>query len=574
MMSLLRPFALAAVPLLLLLQGAGAAPPRPESPASPALARPRLVVLISIDQLRADFLTRFADLYLPAAAPGGAGGFRYLMERGAYHTDSHHDHFPLYTGPGHAVQLTGAPPYKSGIISNSWFDRDLGRRYCVGDPESPLVGLPNPQAGTGISPRTLRVTTVGDELEMATGGQAKVWGLAFKDRAAVLMAGHTVDGVLWFDEQTGAWISSRYYRPDGTLPKWVSDWNAAKKIDTYFDRRWKLSVPPEALKRLWTPGNRHAADPASLGKTFGAEGHPVNGGLNAPGAAFYDALTTTPFGNEYVLETARELIGRESLGQDEVPDILAINLSTNDYVGHAYGPDSAEVLDVTVQTDRQLSGFFQFLEKTVPGGLANVTLVLTADHGVAPIAAEMKAASGLGGTFAGKALRDATEAALVSELGTGPWTKELVEVNYYLDTDALKAQGIPAARAEEIAAAALRRQPGIYAAYTRTQLLEGRMLDNDIARRVTRSFHPKVSGDVVIVTDPFWMPGGATGTTHGSPYSYDTSVPLILAGFGIRPGRYTERASTLDIAPTLSDILGILQPSGNEGRILAARAPR
>jgi hypothetical protein len=186
----------------------------------------------------------------------------------------------------------------------------------------------------------------------------------------------------------------------------------------------------------------------------------------------------------------------------------------------------------------------------------------------------MKAASGLGGTFSSKALQDATEAALVAELGAGPWTKELVEVNYYLDTEALRAKGIPSARAEEIAAAALRRQPGIYAAYTRTQILEGRMLDNDIARRVARSFHPKVSGDVVIVADPFWMPGGGTGTTHGSPYTYDTAVPVILAGFGIQPGRYTERASTLDIAPTLADILGILQPSGSEGRILAARAAR
>lgn len=575
MIRLLRPVAVATVLLLLFVQCARSAPAKPAAAKSPALARPRLVVLISIDQLRADYLTRFADLYLPAETRGGAGGFRYLMERGAYHADSHHDHFPLYTGPGHAVQLTGSPPYKSGIVSNDWFDRGLDKeRYCVEDPQSPLVGAADPAREMGISPITLRVSTVGDELKMATGRQARVWGLGFKDRAAVLMAGHLADGVLWFDGQSGAWVTSRYYRKDGTLPRWVSEWNAAKKVDAYFGRRWTLSVPPEALRRLWTPDNEHAGDRNGLGKTFGTEGHPVDGGVAAPGPAFYNAFTTTPFGNEYVLDTARELVRRESLGQDEVPDILAINLSTNDYVGHAYGPDSAEVLDVTVQTDRQLSGFFQFLEKAVPGGLANVTLVLTADHGVAPIAAEMKAASGLGGTFAAKALRDAAEAALVAELGAGPWTQELVEVNYYLDIEALRAKGIPASRAEEIAAAALRRQPGIYAAYTRTQLLEGRMLDNDIARRVARSFHPQVSGDVVIVTDPFWMPGGGTGTTHGSPYSYDTAVPVIFAGFGIRPGRYTERASTLDIAPTLSDILGTLHPSGSEGRILSAARDR
>ncbi|HEX2224972.1 MAG TPA: alkaline phosphatase family protein [Thermoanaerobaculia bacterium] len=558
-----RPALVAAVLLLLSVQGGQAAP-----------ARPRLVVVISIDQLRADYLRRFEDLYLPAATAGGPGGFRYLMERGAYYTDAHHDHFPLYTGPGHAVQLTGSPSYKSGVVSNNWFDRDLKggrRRYCVGDPESPLVGVPDPQPDTGISPRTLRVTTVGDELEMATGRQAKVWGLAFKDRAAVLMAGHTVDGVLWFDEGTGAWVSSRYYRPDGTLPRWVNDWNAAKKIDAYFGRRWTLSVPADALKRLWAPENRHVNPPPGMGATFGAEGHPVTGGVAAPGPAFYDAFTYTPFGNEYVLDTARELIRREGLGQDEVPDLLALNFSTNDYIGHAFGPDSAEVLDVSVQTDRQLSAFFQYLDKTVPGGLKNVTLVLTADHGVAPIAAEMKAASGMGGTYSNRTLQTEAEAALVAELGAGPWTRDLVDINYYLDLDALRAKGVPAARAEEIVAAALRRQPGIYAAYTRTQILEGRLPDHDIARRVARSFHPKVSGDVMIVTDPFWMSGGATGTTHGSPYTYDTAVPVIFAGFGVRPGRYTERASTLDIAPTLSDILGVLPPSGSEGRVLLAR---
>jgi predicted AlkP superfamily pyrophosphatase or phosphodiesterase len=546
--------------LLVLATAAGAAVP----------AKPRLVVLISIDQFRADYQTRFVDLFLPPVTKDGPGGFRYLMERGAYHTDAHHDHFPLYTGPGHSIHFTGAPPYKSGIVSNDWFDRGLDHeRYCVEDPDSPLVP---PSSKPGISPVTLRVTTVGDELKMATGGQAKVWGLALKDRAAVLMAGHLADSVLWFDDQTGSWISSRYYRKDGTLPKWVVDWNAQKKIDPFFGKAWTLSVPPAALKRLWTPGNQHASNPSGLGTSFGPNGHKIDGGLPAPGPAFYKAFTTTPYANDYVLNTARELIRREGLGMDAIPDILAINLSSNDYIGHSYGPDSAEVLDVTVQTDRQLSRFFQFLASTVPGGLANVTIVVTADHGVSPIAAETREAGIPAGTYMDKAIGDAVEAALVAELGAGPWTKKLVEANYYLDLDALKAKNVPVARAEEIAAAAFRAQPGIYAAFTRTQILEGRMLDNDIAQRVSRSFHPKVSGNVVIVPEPYWMPGystPATGTTHGSPYAYDTSVPLLLAGFGIRPGRYTQRVSTLDTAPTLSDILGILQPSGCEGKILS-----
>jgi hypothetical protein len=557
----LRPVALAIVCLLFAVS-AVAAP-----------MKPRLVVLISIDQFRADYLRRFQDLFLPPEDKGGVGGFRWLMERGAYHTDAHHDHYPLFTGPGHSIHFTGAPPYKTGIVGNEWFDRDMSSaRYCVQDPKSPLVGAPDPDGKRGISPVTLRTSTVGDELKMATGGQGKVWGLALKDRAGVLMAGHLADGVLWFDEETSAWISSRFYFKSGQLPDWVTSWNAAKKIDPFFGKTWNLSVPPAALKRLWTPHNEFANPRPGLGKAFP---HPITGGLDKPGKAFYAAFESTPYANEYVLETAEELIRREKLGQDAIPDILAINLSTNDYIGHSFGPDSPEVLDVTAQTDRQLSRFFRFLGRAVPGGLQNVTIVVTADHGVAPMVEEM-AEAGLptAGAYQEKALTDAVKAALDKAFGPGEWLKALSEFNLYLDLDALRQKGVEPAKAEEVAAEALRRQPGIYAAYTRGQILDGRVPDTDIGHRVVLGFHPKVSGDVVIVLDPYTVPnysGGsvAKGTTHGTTYAYDTSVPLLLAGAGIKPGRYTQRVSTLDIAPTLSELLGVLQPSGCEGHVLS-----
>jgi predicted AlkP superfamily pyrophosphatase or phosphodiesterase len=569
---------------------------------------PRLVVVISIDQFRGDYLTRFADLFLPAGTAGKAGtagnvgkvgGFRYLMERGAYFTDAHHDHYPLFTGPGHAVELTGALPYKSGIVGNSWYDRELGRRrYCVEDEASPLVGTapaaeaPGAPAGPaamgaaptaaggparlGISPVTLRVTTVGDELKMATGGRAKVWGLAIKDRAAVLMAGRLADGVLWFDDESGAWISSRFYRPDGTLPAWTAAWNAQHRVDAWFGKEWTLSVPKAALDRLWTPGSRWATDPSALGTGFP---HLVNGGGTRPGKDFYSAFATTPFGNDYVLDTARELIGREGLGHNAVPDVLAINLSSNDYIGHAFGPDSPEVLDASVRTDRQLAGFFAFLNRAVPGGLGSVLLVVTADHGVAPIPGAAREGKLPAGAFDEAKVEAAAEQALAAAFGPGKWVTALVESNLYLDLAALDAHQVQHAAAEETAAAAIARLPGIYAAYGRTRILEGRLPPTDVALRVARSFHPKVSGDVVLVSEPFWVPGksldpgvkgaGLSGTTHGSPYAYDTQVPLLLAGPGVRPGRFAARVSTLDLAPTLADLLGVLQPAGSEGRVLA-----
>jgi predicted AlkP superfamily pyrophosphatase or phosphodiesterase len=546
------------------------------APAIPSGERPRLVVLISIDQFRGDYLTRFADLYLPPETGGKVGGFRWLMERGAYFTDAHHDHFPLYTAPGHSVLLTGAPPYESGIVGNAWYDRALGRRrYCVEDPASPLVGTTAGSAGApapatarpGISPVTLRVDTVGDELKMATGGHAKVWGLAFKDRAAVLMAGHLADGALWFDDESGAWISSRFYRPDGTLPAWVVSYNAHHHAAAWFGKEWRLSVPASALARLWTPTGRYAGPPPSLGSTFP---HPVTGGASQPGKDYYAAFTNTPFGNDFVLATARELIERERLGRGAVPDILAINLSSNDYIGHAFGPDSPEVLDAAVRTDRQLADLFDFLAHTVPGGLGRVLVAVTADHGVAPLPGAARDAHLPGGVFDDTELAAAAERALDAAYGTGPWVKALVESYLYLDLAALDAHKIPHAAAEETAAAALAAQPGIYAAYPRSRVLEGRLPHTEVAARIERSFHPKNAGDVVLVPDPFWMPGKLLGTTHGSPYNYDTYVPLLLAGPGIRPGRSTARVSTLDLAPTLANLLGILAPAGSEGHILPA----
>jgi len=541
--------------------------PQPPAFAAQPPAKPRLVVLISIDQFRADYLRRFEDLFLPPATKKGVGGFRYLTERGAYHTDAHHDHFPTYTGPGHSILLTGATPYLSGIVGNDWFDRDLGReRYCVEDPESPLVGTAKKG---GVSPTTLRVTTVGDELKMATGGQAKVWGIALKDRAAVLMAGHLADGVLWFDNETGAWISSRYYRKDGSLPKWVADWNGAKKIDPVFGQSWKPSAPKEAFARVWNPKNEFVSASVGLGSSFGENGHPITGGLDKPGKDFYRAFTTTPLANEYVLDSALELIAQEKLGQDAIPDILAINLSSNDYIGHTYGPDSAEVLDATYRTDRALSDFFNSLAKKVSGGLANLTIVLSADHGVAPIVGEAQRAGFHAGVYVDSVLQKLAEDALDAAFGPADWVLALSEDNLYLNLETLKAKGVEAAKAEEVAATALASSPGIYAAYTREQALHGQLPQTEIGRRIARSFHPRRSGEVMIVPEPFWVPGGLNGATHGTPYSYDTSVPVLLAGAGIRPGVYTQKVSTLDIAPTLSYLLGILNPSGCEGHVLS-----
>ena len=538
----------------------GATPVRP-------LQKPRLVVLISIDQFRSDYLTRFEDLFLPPKSGNSVGGFRYLMERGAYYPNAHHDHLPLATGPGHSVLFTGAPPYKSGIVGNEWWDYKLGRSvYCVEDERNPQVGT---DAKTiGISPDKLLVTTVGDELKMATGGKAKVFGLALKDRAAVLMAGHLADGAYWFNDDTGRWVTSRFYRRDATLPEWVEGINAQKIPHGYLGKSWTLTVPASALDRLWTRPGQYVDDRNGIGTTFP---HSVSAGQSVTNALYFRAFSNTPFANEYVFTTARKLISEEGLGQDEIPDILAINLSSNDYIGHSFGPDSAEVLDVTVQTDRMLSRFVNHLAKAVPGGLANVTFVVTADHGAPPNGQAMREAGIRGGIWTETEAIKAAEDALAERYGFGPFVHGYREPYLYLNRDTLKRKNIPRDSAESVAAAALTEKvEGIYAAYTRTDALAGRLPRTDIGDRAARSFHPDVSGDILIVSRPGYMPRNTpNGIQHAEPYAYDTHVPLLMAGFGIRPGVFTERVSTLDIAPTLSFLLHVQLPSGCEGHILS-----
>jgi predicted AlkP superfamily pyrophosphatase or phosphodiesterase len=534
---------------------------------------PRLVVLISIDQFRADYLTRFEDLFLPARTSSGVGGFRWFMDRGAWFSDAHHSHLPLATGPGHSIHFTGAPPYKSGIVGNDWYDRDLKKDvYCVQDDSSPIVGTDTKMIG--ISAEHLRVTTVGDELKMATGGKAKVFGISLKDRAAVLMAGHLADGVYWFDATAAKWVTSRYYRKDGTLPAWVQDLNNQKLPDTYFNKTWTSSVPDSA-QRVWTPDGRYASD-RGLGATFP---HVLSVGQTAPNAKYYSAFTVSPFANEFVLNSAERLIKEEKLGQDETPDILAINLASNDYIGHAFGPTSQEVLDVTVRTDRMLSKFFNDLNGMVPGGLANVTFVITADHGAAPNTTAMRDSGIPGGWWNPNDAVKAAEDAMDAAFGPGDWVLEYNEPYLWLNHDTMAAKGIAADKAEEVAAKALMTVKGIYACYTRTDILKGWLPRTDIASHVTLGYHPLVSGDIAIISQPFFVAASnGKGATHGEPYAYDTRVPIMLQGYGIRPGVYTEKVSTLDTAPTLSFLLHTNQPSGCEGHVLsravAADGPR
>jgi predicted AlkP superfamily pyrophosphatase or phosphodiesterase len=533
--------------------------------AAPAAPRPRLVVVISIDQFRADYLDRFDPWYRPAKQGQTFGGFRYLRAFGADFADAHHGQVPTATGPGHAALLTGAPAALTGIIGNEWFVPSMasdptteGIMYCVYDPLAKVVGGGDTKP---MSPRNLLTTTLGDELKMATAGQGKVVAVAFKDRAAILMAGHAADTVIWFDNTQGSWVSSDFFCPSGQLPQWVTDWNAKR-------------LPKDALGKKWTPMLPASAyaftrvsptlKPSSTTLPFE---HVITGKDGDKGA--YATFTVSSFGQEYVFATAKEAIVKEQLGQDEVPDVFCLNLATNDYVGHAYGPNSPEVMDISVRTDRLLGDLFGFLDKQIPGGMNSVLVVVSADHGVVPIAEESGKVYRTGSVRVSSAeLRRVVNEALAAKFGPGDYVLAATEPNWYLNQRELQARNADPAVARKIAADAVTQHPGMYIAFTRDAILSGALPRWDWARLVANNLHPRLSGDFLVFEAPGNYMGGGTGTGHGSPWVYDTHVPIILCGPQVRRGRYFRRVEVLDIAPTLSVILGIEAPNGSQGRLL------
>jgi len=526
--------ALFAVSFLLL--ASPALKPRAEYP-----RRPKLVLVVVIDQFRFDYLVRFRSQFVE-------GGFNLLLNGGANFVDCRYDDATTETGPGHASLFTGAYGNVNGIIENEWYDRSLHREMnCVGDSDTKLVGVAEGKAvGGGMSPRNLIGSTFGDELRAADNFQSKVIGISLKDRAAILPGGHTANAAYWYDAMTGHFISSTYYLP--SLPSWVAQFNDQEPTKPYCGKSWQAL--PE------TPG----ADGMTL-KAALPSGGPC------PDPKFLSWMLGTPFMNEVELNFAREAIKAEHLGQGQATDLLAVSLSVNDYIGHAFGPYSPQVADTTLRTDRYLNNFFQDLNKTI--GLDNVWIVLSADHGVAPnprFVVDHKLGMGM---FTNGPVKAKVEQALTAAFGEDHWVESASGVCIYLNLTALKSHHVERAKAESVAAEAALTVPGIEAAFTRTQFLTGALPISPLARKAAHSFNPQRSGDVFLVTSPYAVATNSEiSTTHGTSWSYDSQVPLILWGSAFKPGVYATPCEPVDLAATLSAALGLTQPSGSEGRPL------
>lgn len=530
-----------------------------------AQKRPRLVLLIVVDQFRYDYLDRFGDLFVQ-------NGLRRLLREGASWTQSNYDHFPTYTAPGHATMMSGAFPSETGIIGNEWLDRASGKRVTsVSDETVKLLGGEANEPAS--SPSRLMTSTLGDELRLATGHRAKVIGISVKDRSAILPAGRHGNAAYWFSTTSGNMVSSSYYF--NQLPTWVTTFNATRPADKYFGAKWERLLPENEYIKRAGPDSPSWEAVSSSGDT-NAFPHTITGGATAAGRAFYWALEYSPYTNDILVSFAQQAIVNEQLGQDDDTDVLTLSFSANDYVGHRYGPYSQEVMDVTLRTDRQIATLLDFVDARV--GLSNTVVALTADHGVSPIP-EHAATLGLGGArLKTPDLFAVVRKALTTQYnpqGKSPdpsadyLLEHFINGNLYFNYDALRRDGVNVEEFSQVVVAAALALPGVARAFSRTQLLRGATSITDpIERRVLHGFSPSRSGDVVVIPEPFKYLGDTITATHGSAYSYDTHVPTIIMASGLKPGQYFEPATPADIAPTLSALLRITPPTNATGRVL------
>lgn len=516
-------------------------------PANP-VKRPKLVVGLVVDQMRWDFLYRYYDRY------ANDGGFRRLINKGFSCENTFINYIPTYTACGHTCLYTGSVPAIHGITGNDWYDTLTKKSmYCAGDPTVNGVGTAS-TAGQ-MSPRNMLVTTICDELKIATNFRSKVIGVAIKDRGAVLPAGHAANAAYWYDGGSGNFISSTYYME--TLPKWVVDFNNRKLPDTYFKMGWKTLYPVGTYVQSTTIEKYNEGIAADKVRKFPYD-YTDNIGKN------YGALPGTPYGNTITKEMAMAAVNNEELGKDSITDFLAVSFSTPDYVGHGYGPNSIEVEDIYLRLDKELGELFRFLDTKV--GKDQYLLFISADHGVAhSINFDMQ--NKLPGRPFVSGLREGTEAALKTKFGDYKLVKVWSNNQLFLDhalIDSLKADK------KEIVKTIigyLQTQEGVDRVFEFSQLMNI-PLQEKIRMRAINGYFPAHSGDIQILLKAGYTGMSGNGTTHGSWNPYDSHIPLVWYGWNVKPGKTNRETYMTDVAPTIAAMLKIQMPSGCVGTVV------
>ena len=523
----------------------------------------RLVLQITVDQLRGDALMRFGDRF-------EKGGFNYLLGNGVYYLNAHYAHANTETAPGHATLATGAHPSRHGIVANDWIDQRTGAFvYNTEDDRHHILGS-KPKPHQGVSPRNLLSTTTGDELVVHSGGRSRVFSISAKDRGAILPGGHA-GKAFWYSKSSGKFVTSTYYYKE--YPEWVAKWNGTNPTRRFSGRAWELLGEREEYIAGSMDDRPYEVDFAGFRRTFP---HP----FGADEGRFFNVLVgLSPMVDELATEFAMELIDDEDLGQGEVTDYFAISYSSTDYAGHMFGASSLEYEDAVLRLDAQLEKLLQHVDRRV--GLDKTLIALSADHGGVEAPEYMQSL----GMEAGRHPLDwfrkqnPLGPALKKRFGRDDLIAGHSHPYLYLNLNAIGQAGLDQAEVERFVAEEATRLPGVMYALTRSDLVAGKLANAPVQQMIRRSFHPERSGHVHLVQDQYWFLHSteeaekmgllqSLAAIHGSPWRYDTYVPIVFAGPGIVRRTVSRRVGPHDIAPTIAAYLGVKPPSGSIGDVL------
>jgi len=507
---------------------------------TPISKKPKLVIGIVVDQMRYDYLYRFYDKY-------SSKGLRRLMDEGFNCRNNHYHYASTITGPGHAHVYSGSVPSISGIVGNGWYDKTIDKTmYVVSDSTVEVLGNGTSLAGK-MSPRNMKVTTITDQLRIATQFKSKVIGIAFKDRGAILPAGHT-GSAYWYDSGRGSWISSTYY--GDALPEWVNKFNELKLPQSYAEKMWEPLYPLESY--VETEEDDQPYENPISGETKAVFPHKVNLG----------SLANTYFGNDLTTQFSLAAFDAEKLGKGEYTDFLAISYSTPDYAGHAFGPQSKEIQDIYLRLDKNIEELLARFDRDL--GVGNYTVFLSADHGIAEIPAFLMKNKIPSGLFTGSEFKNETEKVLGEKFGAGKYVLSSDNYQLYLNKPLLKQKNIEVSTVAAVLKEHFAFHDGIYSVVNLEDASNLNIPDY-YKKKITNIYNPKRSGEIMFLVEPAWFAGYTKGTTHGTMYPYDTHVPLLFFGWGINKGSTVKPTAIADIAPTLAMLLKILEPNGNTG---------
>ena len=513
-------------------------------------AKPKLVVGIVIDQMRFDYLYRFQSNY-------GKDGFNRLMNEGTNFTYAHFNYVPLYTAPGHSSIYTGTTPYYHGIISNNWYDRKTGKViYCCDD--NSVSGVGTDGAEGKMSPKNLLSTTITDELKIASNGMSKVISVSLKDRGAILPGGHSADEVYWYDGDSGKFISSTYYMK--SLPVWVEKFNERNLADHYLSKDWTTSLPADQYKINSPDDAKYEPDLFHEGKnTF------PHSFKNIDPKTKYETFRYTPYGNQILLDFVSAILSNEKLDGTDATNFLAISFSSTDYIGHEYGPNSEEIEDTYIKLDHQIGELLKLLDKHI--GKNNYLLFLTADHGAAEVPEHLKDMRIPAGNFDPKIIRDSVNSFTQRELKIEGIVEKFINKQIYLNYEKIGSTGLDLSEVED------QISNYLYSSFPEIAVVRKRSdLINELAKRnsdnfILNGFNFQRSGDIAVELQPnFQFNAGEDRVTHGTRNSYDSHVPLLFYGWKIPHQELNKPVYTIDIAPTISSLLHLTEPSSCIGK--------